>query len=169
MGICSEDGLPYTEYGNTQRLAKVVAGRVIYIRAWNEFLAFDGRRFVPNGYGFVERYAKQVARTMFMSDTVMNEAPKFRPICERRSHITAIIEMLKSEPGIEVTPDDLDADNYLLNCQNGTLDLRTLEFRPHNPADRITKITGADSFAHNTSGKAHLAPRVCMPYRIGST
>ena len=35
---------------------------------------------------------------------------------------------------------DLDADPYLLNVANGTLDLRTLELRPHAPADRITKL-----------------------------
>ena len=39
---------------------------------------------------------------------------------------------------------ELDTDPYLLNCQNGTLDLHTLELRPHNPADYITKVTGCD-------------------------
>jgi putative DNA primase/helicase len=34
---------------------------------------------------------------------------------------------------------DLDADPYLLNVANGTLDLRTMELPPHDPADRITK------------------------------
>lgn len=37
----------------------------------------------------------------------------------------------------------IDLDPYLLNCANGTLDLHTLELRPHDPADRITKVTGA--------------------------
>lgn len=37
----------------------------------------------------------------------------------------------------------VDQDPYLLNCQNGTLDLHTLKLRPHDPADMITKITGA--------------------------
>ncbi len=42
-----------------------------------------------------------------------------------------------------VTPDDLDADPFLLNCANGTLDLRTSELRSHDPADLLTKMTGA--------------------------
>lgn len=37
----------------------------------------------------------------------------------------------------------VDQDPYLLNCTNGTLDLHTLQLRPHDPADRITKITNA--------------------------
>ena len=38
---------------------------------------------------------------------------------------------------------DLDADPWLLNCANGTLDLHTIALRAHNPADRITKVTHA--------------------------
>lgn len=38
---------------------------------------------------------------------------------------------------------DMDNDPYLLNMQNGTLDLRTFELRPHNPVDRITKVARA--------------------------
>jgi putative DNA primase/helicase len=38
---------------------------------------------------------------------------------------------------------EVDSDPWLLNCQNGTLDLRNLTLRPHDPADLITKITGA--------------------------
>lgn len=34
-----------------------------------------------------------------------------------------------------------DANKYLFNCENGTLDLNTLTFRPHNPSDFITKIS----------------------------
>lgn len=38
---------------------------------------------------------------------------------------------------------DVDADPWLLNCANGTLDLHTLELRPHDPKDHITKVTSA--------------------------
>ena len=42
-----------------------------------------------------------------------------------------------------VTVADIDADPWLFNCANGTFDLRTLELRDHDPADRITKIANA--------------------------
>ncbi len=51
-----------------------------------------------------------------------------------------------------VTPDDLDADPFLLNCTNGTLDLRTGERRPHDPADLITKVT-AGAYDPAASGR----------------
>lgn len=34
-----------------------------------------------------------------------------------------------------------DSNKYLFNCRNGTLDLETLSFRPHDPKDFITKIS----------------------------
>ena len=35
---------------------------------------------------------------------------------------------------------DFDRDKFLLNCQNGTLNLKTFDLQPHNAADLITKM-----------------------------
>lgn len=35
-----------------------------------------------------------------------------------------------------------DRNNYLFNCKNGTLDMKTLEFRPHDPTDFLTMMSG---------------------------
>src|SRR5262245_41838651 len=56
----------------------------------------------------------------------------------RRIH--AMIDMARSETGVAVRPEDLDADPWLLNCDNGTLDLRTGELRPHRREDLLTKL-----------------------------
>ena len=37
---------------------------------------------------------------------------------------------------------EFDQDPYLFNCKNGTLDLRTREFRPHSPSDLLATISG---------------------------
>lgn len=42
-----------------------------------------------------------------------------------------------------VKKEDFDTDIYLLNLQNGTMDLRTFEFRPHNADDMLSKICNA--------------------------
>jgi putative DNA primase/helicase len=51
-----------------------------------------------------------------------------------------MIEMAKSEPGIIIKPGELDTDPFLLSIDNGTIDLRTGELRPHRREDRITKL-----------------------------
>jgi putative DNA primase/helicase len=55
-----------------------------------------------------------------------------------------MIALARSEPGIAVGPADLDADPWLLNVRNGTIDLRTGDLRPHQPADLITKLAPVD-------------------------
>ena len=55
-----------------------------------------------------------------------------------------MISLARSEPGIAITPDVLDLDPFLLNCQNVTVDLRTGQPRPHRRDDLVTKVTACD-------------------------
>lgn len=55
----------------------------------------------------------------------------------------AVIKMARSEQSVMVEYEALDADAFVINCANGTLDLRTMQVRPHDPADRITKVCRA--------------------------
>lgn len=57
-----------------------------------------------------------------------------------KSKIDNVLALAKGV--LEVDVDRLDADPDLLNCANGTMDLRTGELLPHNPQDYITKTTG---------------------------
>lgn len=40
-----------------------------------------------------------------------------------------------------ISSEELDCDPNLFNCQNGTFELDTMKFRPHNSEDYITKIS----------------------------
>ena len=62
---------------------------------------------------------------------------------ESAASVRGALTLASTEAGIVVTPDDLDADPFLLNCTNGTLDLRTGELHEHDPADLLTKMAGA--------------------------
>ena len=52
-----------------------------------------------------------------------------------------MLDLVKSEKGIPVLPDELDRNPLLLNCENGTIDLRTGELGPHRREDLITKLS----------------------------
>jgi putative DNA primase/helicase len=54
--------------------------------------------------------------------------------------IANALVLVRSEPGIAVEPSLFDADPWLLNLQNGSLDLRTGKLRAHDRADHITKM-----------------------------
>lgn len=58
-------------------------------------------------------------------------------------NFTQVMRWVVKDPGnIFITIDQLDQDPNLLNCPNGTVDLRTGEIRHHDPSDYITKSTG---------------------------
>ena len=49
-----------------------------------------------------------------------------------------MIRLARGVHGILVNHEHLDADPWLLNVENGTIDLRTGKLRPHDPADLCT-------------------------------
>lgn len=58
--------------------------------------------------------------------------------------IDNILKEAKTTPGINANAREFDADPWLLNCQNGTIDLRTGELLPHTPDHGITKLAPMD-------------------------
>jgi len=52
--------------------------------------------------------------------------------------ITAILSLAESDLAARVS--DFDSDSWLLNVQNGVINLRTGELQPHDPNQRITKL-----------------------------
>ena len=61
---------------------------------------------------------------------------------QMRKNRKTMVEDAKSVHPIKMSA--FDANVYLLNLENGTLDLRTLEFHEHDPKDFITKISHID-------------------------
>lgn len=61
--------------------------------------------------------------------------------CESANGVDGILRLAAAMPEFTTTVQQLDADPYLLNTDNCTVDLRTSETREHNPADLITKVT----------------------------
>ena len=53
-----------------------------------------------------------------------------------------MLTLAQAEQSIVVAVSDLDRDGWLFNTENGTIDLRTLEVKPHDAADLLTKIAG---------------------------
>ncbi|MEK7413278.1 MAG: phage/plasmid primase, P4 family, partial [Planctomycetota bacterium] len=55
-------------------------------------------------------------------------------------HIRAALELARAEAGIAIDAKALDAHPWLLNCENGTIDLQSGELRPHRREDMLTKL-----------------------------
>ena len=59
---------------------------------------------------------------------------------QRRNNRETILKDAASVYPVSMT--EFDCDPYLFNCKNGTLDLRTREFKPHSPTDLLATISG---------------------------
>ncbi len=142
--------LPATDYGNAQRLAARHGRDLRYVKPWGRWLVWDGRRWAQDDTGEVQRRAKHTVRRMYTEAEAIDVPERRKALakwagqCEAEHHINSMIALAWSEPGIPVLPDDLDGSPWLLNCGNGTLDLRTGTLGDHNPADLITKVAPAD-------------------------
>ena len=142
--------LPTTDLGNAQRLTTRHGRELRYIQPWRRWLVWDSRRWSQDQNGEVQRRAKHTVRRIY-AEADASEDPERRAAlakwagqCEAERKIAAMISLAWSEPGIPVLPDDLDADPWLLNVANGTIDLRTGALRDHDPADLITKLAPVD-------------------------
>jgi putative DNA primase/helicase len=124
------------------RLARLHADRLMFIHGLGWY-AWDGRRWLQDDQGAAKRAVLDVLRSA-LSDSL--EERGLREDVRRSESASGIAGVLDIAAALEPfahTVADLDADPYLLNVANGTLDLRTLTVRPHDPRDRLTKVTRA--------------------------
>lgn len=61
---------------------------------------------------------------------------------QARARLDAMVALAATELEVVARPADFDTDPWLLNCENGTLDLRTGVLREHRRDDLITKLAG---------------------------
>lgn len=152
---------PFTDLGNAERLVGLYGSDLLYCHDWKKWLAWDGTRFSEDRDGEVYRRATLTVRNMYdqgselaaqavvaadekeavrlseLSESIQKHARK----SEERRRIESLIALAQSRDTIPVLPPDLDKDGWLLNCPNGTIDLRTGQLKDHNKSDRITKTT----------------------------
>jgi len=156
---------PKTELGYARRLVTVYGDRLRYVPAWRRWLVWDGRRWAHDADGQAARWMKSIARRV-TADALAIEGDQDRKAAlnlarraESAAGVSGSLTLAGTEAEIVVTPDDLDADPFLLNCANGVLDLRTMELGEHDPRLLLTKVTrGAyDPSAPGTAFRTFLA------------
>jgi len=135
-----------TDLGNAMRLVALHGEDLRYCYAWGKWLVWDGKRWVIDDVGQVEFLAKDTVRNIYAeaaretSESRRREIAKWALSSESRQRFSAMVALAQSEPGIPIKHDELNRNRWLINCLNGTLDLRTGELKPHDRADLITKI-----------------------------
>jgi putative DNA primase/helicase len=139
-----------TDAGNAQRLVDRHGGDVRYVIGWRQWVVWDGTRWREDSPGQIVELAKDTARSIYAeagacADPNRCEAlGKWAHASQSARALEAMVKLARTEAGVPVSADQLDSDVWLLNCANGTVDLRTGELRPADRDDLITKTTGID-------------------------
>lgn len=137
-----------TDLGNAEAFAKAHGHNMRYCRGLSKdlFLIWSGNRWIIDERGEVQRWAAQTVRDCYkflgsVRQAEQNDLFKHLKKSERADRLNAMINLSRHvDKDIPVVSTDLDADPWVFNVQNGTIDLKTGELRPHNRKDLITKI-----------------------------
>jgi putative DNA primase/helicase len=139
----SANGFTDTDIANGRRLAEQ-HGADLHFTPERGWLVWDGRRWAADEKDVaVQARAKSTAVAIF--DEVKGSADrdalfKHAKRSQQKRAVEAMIWLARSEPGIPTRLTVFDADPWLLNVANGTLDLRTGALRAHRREDLLTRL-----------------------------
>jgi P4 family phage/plasmid primase-like protien len=137
-------GRELSDLGNAERFVDRYGQRVRWCPSMKSHLLWDGKRWAKDDCDEVVKLAQETARSIHHEAANTDDTDKQRRLArwaissQSAARITAMIS--QAQPHLAVRLEALDADRWLLNCENGTIDLRTGEVRDHDPEDLITKL-----------------------------
>lgn len=137
----------FTDDGNALRFIKRKGDILRFNAQRNSWLVWDGKRWQVDDHGVkVLGIAREFVRSLGDEAKSVDDERMAAKIFDhaRRSQyrraVDGMIYFARSDERIQVRVDDLDSHPYLLNVQNGTIDLRTGELHKHDRSQLLTKI-----------------------------
>ncbi len=135
-----------TDVFNANRFVKKYSNKVKYCPKVG-WLFYDGKRWNRDtGQLTAEKFARKTATDLYTlirktdKQGEQNEIFKWFIRSQTERKIKAILGLGRSYDEIVTSLEDLDTEPYLFNCDNGTINLRTQQFREHRPGDMITQL-----------------------------
>ena len=142
----TSDDFRQTDTGNAKRLVSLHGSEIKY--AGGSWYVWSGKLWEQDsGKIKIMRMAKDTANSLFTKskkDENQNRSAKLKQWAARseaENKLNAMINLTASEPGISISTGQFDANKWLLNIENGTINLKTGECSSHIKEDLITKIS----------------------------
>lgn len=134
-----------TDTYNARALVRDHGQALRYCYPWKSWLVWTGTHWQRDTSGTALRLAKQTIRRLAgQAETLTDDQAVTALLTHIKKSLStaalkAMLENAQNEEGIPVQPEACDRDLWLLNCTNGTLDLRTGILKAHSQADMLTK------------------------------
>ncbi|MEM1228069.1 MAG: phage/plasmid primase, P4 family [Planctomycetota bacterium] len=144
----------HTDNGIAWKFADKYHSQIRYVPKWNKWLVWDGRRWKQDDQDkhvtilarkFVDELWQQfsvLAQTLDRSE--IGRIQTFVRRSNQQKNIAAMLMLTSADERVVCHHDCLNTDPFLLNVQNGTVELRTGKLREHRPEDFITQLANVD-------------------------
>lgn len=151
-------GYNLTDVGNAERLVNIHGQDIRWEPRWQRWFCWTGKRWEIDETSEIERRAKSTIRAIYQEAAAIDiavsqtcgdanglkekakELRKHADRSEQKPRIDSLVALAKSEPGVSISHEQLDADPMLLNTLSGTIDLRTGALSQHQRIDFMTKM-----------------------------
>jgi putative DNA primase/helicase len=133
-----------TDLGNSERFVRQHGPDLRYVYQWRAFMHWTGRLWERDRGDGVRERAKETARSIYaeaaaVRDDVQRHALARWAVTSESAHAQQNM-VLMAQSAIALPAERFDTHPWLLNLENGTLDLSTGELRPHRRDDLLTKM-----------------------------
>jgi putative DNA primase/helicase len=151
--FAGEDGIRYTDAGNAQRLILKHGQNIRFVPKWGQWMCYrHGRWQLDHADTMISYLAKELGRDI-LSWKNIRSIKKIEDSTDRKDAMTALIQWGRrsenrtgiegtiaaaaTEPGVAMDHEAIEAQPWLLNVKNGTINLATGELLKHSPTDLL--------------------------------
>jgi putative DNA primase/helicase len=113
------------------------AGRLRYVAAWSRWMIWDGKCWAEDSTLHAFDLARSICRT---AASKCNKGKAATTLASAKT-VAAVERLAKADRKLAATVGQWDADPWLLNTPDGTVDLRTGKLRSPQVSDYITQCT----------------------------
>lgn len=134
----------HTDSGNAERFVAARGDDFLWVRERNEWVVWDGTRWAPGSEGQVREALRAALRDIHKdADLVEDQKQRdaiyaFERASQNKQRIDGAMQAVQDK--LHASEEDFDLNPWVLNVENGTIDLRTGSLRAHDRADKITKL-----------------------------
>lgn len=144
----SETPIEYSDSALASRLARLHVSDIRYVAGGIGWVAWDGVKWARDVAKRHMAYTRSVCSKASAEALIKIDQPakaeRVAARCASWPVMRNVAQIAETDPLMQVTVEQLDADIYLLNTKSGVVDLRTGELHPHDRSKLCTKVTSVE-------------------------
>ena len=138
-----------TDAGNAELLTTTYKNVIRFCFEYGKWFIYNGKRWKIDTTNQIYEFVKKTMRMAHKNFKGNEEAQKYYRSCESKARMTSTVFLAQTL--LPICIEEMDADDWLLNVQNGVIDLRTGKLLAHDSKYFMTKICRIAYVPNNTS------------------